>query len=310
MISTFRAFAVTALLISFSAHVLAADGWSDDFAASQKKASTEGKSLLIDFTGSDWCGWCIRLRKEVFDQAGFREAAEKNFVLVELDYPKDKSILSAETIKQNADLSKRFLIKGYPTILLCDETGVPFASTGYQEGGLKPYLTSLNGFLADKVARDELLEKAKLKTGLDRAVLLSEALDHVHLSPELIEKFYGDLKKEVLENDPDHKTTLGVRLDVSARLETFSAKLKKLQVKKELAKINDLTAEILNDPSMGKDEIQRIHLMHGDALMAVGENELGYAAIQRAIDMDPESKKAEWLRMFLDTRKKKESPTS
>ena len=68
--------------------------WVNEFEKAKQTAATEGKDLLMDFTGSDWCGWCIRLHKEVFDLDAFKTAAPKNFVLVELDYPNDKSKLS------------------------------------------------------------------------------------------------------------------------------------------------------------------------------------------------------------------------
>ena len=76
-------------------------GWSHDVDAALKQAKKEGKDVLMDFTGSDWCGWCIRLNKEVFSQKEFLPAVTKNFVLVELDFPRKKQ-LSPEIKKQNA----------------------------------------------------------------------------------------------------------------------------------------------------------------------------------------------------------------
>ena len=67
------------------------EGWTSDFAAAKEQAAKENKSLLVDFTGSDWCGWCIKLNEEVFQHDPFKEGVKDKFVLVELDFPKDKS---------------------------------------------------------------------------------------------------------------------------------------------------------------------------------------------------------------------------
>ena len=64
-----------------------AGGWSDDYKASLATATKERKNVLLDFTGSDWCGWCIRLKRETFDQPAFKEYADKNLVLVEIEGP-------------------------------------------------------------------------------------------------------------------------------------------------------------------------------------------------------------------------------
>ena len=77
------------LLATLTPTVQAAEGgrWIDDFDEAVKLAKAENKDLLVDFTGSDWCGWCIKLNKEVFSQPDFAGYAKKNLVLVELDFP-------------------------------------------------------------------------------------------------------------------------------------------------------------------------------------------------------------------------------
>src|SRR5689334_15851945 len=67
-------------------HLHAAE-WLTDLPTALAKAKAEGKSVLMDFTGSDWCPWCIRLRKEIFDQTAFQKFADENLILVELDFP-------------------------------------------------------------------------------------------------------------------------------------------------------------------------------------------------------------------------------
>jgi thioredoxin-related protein len=119
----------------------AAEGWLTDLEEGIKVAKAEKKAIMVDFTGSDWCGWCIRLKKEVFDQKEFA-AVTKDFVLVELDYPQRKK-QSPEEKAKNAAWAEKFAIRGYPTIMLLNANGEPFAQTGYQAGGPVKYLAHI-----------------------------------------------------------------------------------------------------------------------------------------------------------------------
>ncbi|MBL8750029.1 MAG: thioredoxin family protein [Planctomycetes bacterium] len=108
--------------------------WMTDYKAAVAKAKKEKKFVLADFTGSDWCGWCIKLKDEVFSKPEFQEWAAKNVVLLELDYPKNKP-QSDEIKKQNEGLAKEFRIEGYPTILFLDGSGKKVGQMGYEKGG-------------------------------------------------------------------------------------------------------------------------------------------------------------------------------
>ena len=85
---------------------------------------------MLDFTGSDWCGWCIKLNKEVFSKPEFSEYAKKNLVLVEVDFPRHKE-LSAEQKKANEALQEKYKIEGYPTIIVLDGEGKKVGQLGY-----------------------------------------------------------------------------------------------------------------------------------------------------------------------------------
>lgn len=118
-------------------------GWLDDFDAALEKASAEKKLVLVDFSGSDWCGWCKRLDSEVFDTDEFRKGAAKKFVLLMIDSPSDKSKLSAKAKTQNPELCKKYAVRGFPTVLILDSTGKEIHRTGYRKGGPKEYLEML-----------------------------------------------------------------------------------------------------------------------------------------------------------------------
>lgn len=154
-----RFLAVVALCLSALSLAAAEPVWLTDLDEGIKVAKAEKKAILVDFTGSDWCGWCIRLKKEVFDQKEFA-VATKDFVLVELDYPQKKKQPAEEKAKNKA-LAEKFGIEGYPTILLLDANGEPFAQTGYEAGGPIKYLAHLAELLKDNTSEG----KAKFAQG-------------------------------------------------------------------------------------------------------------------------------------------------
>ena len=128
--------------ILFSTH--AEPQWLTSLPAALEKARAEDRAVLVNFTGSDWCGWCIKLKKEVFDQAAFKQFADRNLVLVEIDFPRRKKLPAAQQ-QTNEQLAKQHGIRGFPTILVFDKQGRKLGETGYQPGGADNYVKHLKG---------------------------------------------------------------------------------------------------------------------------------------------------------------------
>lgn len=108
--------------LTASAFAATPEGWMDDLDKALEKAKAEKKSILLEFTGSDWCPPCIAMRKNVFSQKEFVEAASKDFILVELDFPKGDPDLE----KRNQPLAEKYKIDGFPTVVLLDSEGKEF----------------------------------------------------------------------------------------------------------------------------------------------------------------------------------------
>lgn len=130
--------------------------WHTDVSQASDLAIKNKKPLLLFFTGSDWCGWCIRLQKEVFKTPEFIKWANENVTLVELDFPRRKQ-LPAELVQQNKNLEQMFGIRGYPTVWLVTaalaDGKVSFnrlGSTGYVAGGPEAWLTVADQILKNK----------------------------------------------------------------------------------------------------------------------------------------------------------------
>ena len=120
--------------------------WTDDFANALILAKETNKPILIDFTGSDWCGWCVRLKEEVFNKPEFIEYAQEKFVLFVADFP--RSIPQSNELKrQNRSLMEKYEIKGFPTIVIINQDEGLLARTGYQAGGAQAYIRHLEELL-------------------------------------------------------------------------------------------------------------------------------------------------------------------
>lgn len=195
-------FTLFASSILCTSAIAGGEGWLDNFDQAKKVAAAESKDLLIDFTGSDWCGWCIKLNKEVFDTPEFKAAGPKKFVLVELDFPQEKKL--AEDVKaQNSRLQKEFGVRGFPTIFLADANGRPYAKTGYQAGGPEAYLKHLSELQEVRVKRDASWKEAEGQQGVTRARSLATGLKA--MSSDLSAN-YKSVVDEIISLDTNDET--------------------------------------------------------------------------------------------------------
>lgn len=150
-----RLFAFTAaLFVAFSANNLSAASvasklnWTTNFDEAQIKAKREKKSLLLFFTGSDWCGWCHKLENEALETNDFRDAIGDQFIFLVVDFPL-KTPLDPNLTAQNKALQDKYAVKGFPTVVLLDENGQLIGSTGYRPGGGKAYADHLKKMVED-----------------------------------------------------------------------------------------------------------------------------------------------------------------
>ena len=116
----------TAAILSLTVAAQADEGWVVDFEKAKAQAAKEGKSILMEFTGSDWCPPCKSLHANVLSKDVFKTEMPKNFVLLKLDSPRDKSKQTPEEIEQYKVLSAKYGIQGVPTIFLADAKGRPY----------------------------------------------------------------------------------------------------------------------------------------------------------------------------------------
>jgi protein disulfide-isomerase len=120
--------------------------WETDFEKAKQRAEQENKEILINFTGSDWCGWCKRLDREVFSTQTFADFAARELILLKVDFPKYSQI-SREQQEANDRLARKYGVTGFPAIYLVDGRAKVLLRTGYRRGGSENYIDHLSRYM-------------------------------------------------------------------------------------------------------------------------------------------------------------------
>ena len=135
-------FPAVAVMVFATSLMAGEDAWMTDHAKALEQAKADKKMVVMDFTGSDWCGWCIKLDKEIFSQKEFKEYADKNLVLLKLDFP-HRTKLAAALAEQNEKLMQQYQVEGFPTVIVLNSEGKQIGQLGYMEGGPAAFVGAL-----------------------------------------------------------------------------------------------------------------------------------------------------------------------
>ena len=131
----------------FAATVLAAtstpQGFTDNLDEALKSAKANKRYVVAVFSGSDWCGWCKKLEKEILSTETFRKGAVGRYELVYIDNPRNQDLLSEHGKENNRKLTSKYDVHGFPTVLILDANGEKVAEMGYDAGGPEKYLEKI-----------------------------------------------------------------------------------------------------------------------------------------------------------------------
>lgn len=147
--------------------------WMTDYHAALQRAEKEGKAVLVDFTGSDWCHFCNVLRRRVLDTPAFEAYGADKFVYLEVDLPRRNSI-PPELRKQNNELVKQYRVGGFPTVLVLDARG---HALGGFTGGMTRLPDVIKALDPAVYVHRQLLGAQRMQ-GAERAAALQKAYLH------------------------------------------------------------------------------------------------------------------------------------
>lgn len=172
--------------------------WMTDLEAAKAKAAAENKAVLVDFTGSDWCGWCIRLRQEVLDTPAFEQYAKDKFVLMEVDVPRNPKF-DKELRARNEKLCEQYGVRGFPTIMVLTPQGD--AVGGFS--GFKPNAAEAAKPLDAALGVAALLKKADSQSGSEQLAILVQAYKAI---PAELQPGAEALRARIVALDPQDTT--------------------------------------------------------------------------------------------------------
>ncbi len=135
-------FALIALLAGCARQPVTVPEGNQDVTAAAAQARETGRMLLMNFSGSDWCKWCVTLDHEILSQPAFQAYAEQNLVSVMLDFPR-RTPQEPAVKEQNERMMRHFEVRGFPTLLLFSPAGELMARLGYEPGGPEALIRSI-----------------------------------------------------------------------------------------------------------------------------------------------------------------------
>ena len=232
--------------------------WMTDLEAAKTKAKAEGKAVLIDFTGSDWCGWCVRLRQTILDTPQFQQYAADKFVLMEVDVPRNAAKIGAELHARNKGITRQYGITTFPSMLVLTPEGEVVGGFIGGRDTMEHVIAPLNEALSTQARMTE----ARRLQGEARAKALMQIYEAL---PETLHPYFRHLQEEIAQNDPHNATGIHTRiaeLNRMAEIESLS-QTQDTNYAAVMAKFDKAYAEASAE---NKNKIQRMRLNYLEKL--------------------------------------------
>ena len=277
--------------------------WIQDYEEAIKLASEKGVDIFINFTGFDLLSRNLKIKKEVFSQQAFIDDIQNYYVLLKIDDPMDESITSEETKAKNDALRMRYGVNSFPTIILADAAGIPYAITSYKEGGPKKYLEHIHELHNTKEQMLKLLIKADETTitGIEKAKLIDEALSLI--PSKIVDRFYRDRIDQIIELDSENKASLSYKYKLARRVDDIYILVSQLQHEQnkdtDYNKIIELSDAVIEEFEPQGKTLQTIYLVKSNAYYSNNNKDDGKKTLQMALDAAPESELAEYIKKIM-----------
>lgn len=289
----------------------AAEGWGTDFKEGTATAAAENRPVLVEFTGSDWCPPCIHVRTKILPSAEFKAFAKDNhFVLVELDFPRDRSKVTPEQSAEREALSEKYDVDGFPTMILMDGAGLPYGKIVGGANTSAEYISRLQAALDTKRAFDEKKAEAEKLSGTERAQLLLEGLK---LLPVDCRSYHTATIEDIIANDPDDVSGFRKAKDQEslqkAQTEEVTAAIREqieagddsVPMAQRTAKGREVALEILKREDLLPHVRQLTYAFVSQSYLIESNAEEAARYLSLAIEADPESDDSEHMRRYLET---------
>lgn len=267
------AWALAALVPAWAAE------WMTDLEAAKAKAAAENKAVLVDFTGSDWCGWCIRLRQQVLDTPAFEQYAKDKFVLMEVDLPQNPKFDPALRAR-NEQIAQQYAVSGFPTVMVLTPEGEVVG--GFN--GFLPTVQAVSKQLEAALTTSDLLKQAETQQGAQQLDSLVKAYRSL---PEKMQANARSLRQRIIALDPQDTTGIGRVQKIEDERAALQDALSAAQSTAEaVAVIDKALAQAYPENKTGMLQMKFQVLMMG--AMSVDDVKSAIDAGRAAMELDPQ----------------------
>lgn len=280
---------------------------AETFDSALKMAKDKKLSIMMEFTGTDWCTACIHLKEKILESDEFEKAFGDKVVLTLVDFPRTpelKAKISKEESMRREALMTSYRVEGLPAVVVADENGFPYAIIQGSRGSAKEYVALISEAFKVRKKRDAAFFKAKRKSGMERAEALANGLK---LLPQACWDKYPEIVKEINQLDPENALGFKNCIDTSLTLvkqtaefykltESMVGRLKPEQVMEDMAKIN----KVLERDDILPEIRQMLLRLKGDSYALLREVEKCYEAYEEAYNVAPETRIGKKLKSNLD----------
>lgn len=266
-------------------------------------ANEQGRDIMLEFTGKEWCPPCIHLRTKILETAEFEKAVGDKYVLVEVVFPRlPEAVAAMPESQRNANeklLAYHHIQTGLPTVLLLDAGGRPYAQVAGARPTTAEYVKALEEAAVARVVRDAAFERAEGLQGLERAAALAEGLNAV--PPHCRDK-YPELVNEINRLDPQNTLGYARVLTRYANLEKQNAELKEIFDRtrghnrpEEIKQLQVELQKFLQKSDLEPETAQFAWRSLGDSYAFQRRYHDVYACYKRAYEIAPDSRIARRL---------------
>jgi len=295
--------ALAAVIFTLAGNAFAEEGWLVSFEKAKEQAAKEGKPILMEFTGSDWCPPCKALHKNVLVKDVFKKEMPKHFILLKLDNPKDKSKQTEDEKEQYKKLSKEYKVSGVPSIFLVDAGGKPFfKKVGYSNQPAGDWVKDM----VAKTAIPDALEDANAAKGLERAKLLDKALGL--MGSDAANQRKEDIN-EIITLDSKNKAGLKAKYEGVLVATEIKDSLQAI-MRDRGAKPDDKIAKVdklIKDKSPKGEALQEVLFMKSNLYFQAKKMDKAEALLRQAMKIAPDSKTGKRIPGILDRFFKKKN---
>lgn len=273
------------LLVCFASSAQEKTEWTDNYESAVATARTQGKDLLLLFTG-DWIPLCQKFEESILKSDSFLEEVSEQFVLVRLNFPESNRLPPAMAA-QNQLLKDAYRIRGYPAIVLTDDTGRPYGINGFQPVTAKAYTDQILGMHNLGQEKEKARDSAKSLDGIAKAEMLIEGIPD--LPGNMAASYFGEEMKAVISSDPEDSLGKSALFESLLHDADYRKSMHLLAKESKWDRMIELTDSYIADQNLSGGMLQRALLNKSSVQKQIGSSRGRIETLLQVVDIDEES---------------------